>query len=120
MTAFRVKPHFVPLVAEEIEQLAKSKVVISIAAGVTLGALKQWLPQSQVIRVMPNTPAQLGVGMLALLFDSEVSAHNRRQISSMMEVLGRTIIMPDEKLMDVFTALAGSGPAFFLYPFLIY
>jgi pyrroline-5-carboxylate reductase len=87
------------------------KLVISIAAGVTLAQLTQWLPDSAVIRAMPNTPCLIDEGMTVLargpkVGDAEVAAATR-----LFETVGRCIEVED-KLMDAVTGLGGSGPAF--------
>ena len=87
------------------------KLVISIAAGVTLTQLADWLPDSAVIRAMPNTPCLIDEGMTVLargpkVGDAEVAAATR-----LFETVGRCIEVED-KLMDAVTGLGGSGPAF--------
>jgi len=87
------------------------KLVISIAAGVTLTQLTDWLPDSAVIRAMQNTPCLIDEGMTVLargpkVGDAEVAAATR-----LFETVGRCIEVED-KLMDAVTGLGGSGPAF--------
>jgi pyrroline-5-carboxylate reductase len=94
-----------------IREALAGKLVVSIAAGVTLTQLAGWLPQSSVIRAMPNTPCLIGEGMTVLargpgVGDSEVAA-----VSRLFETVGRCIEVED-KLMDAVTSLGGSGPAF--------
>ncbi len=94
-----------------IREALAGKLVVSIAAGVTLTQLAGWLPQSAVIRAMPNTPCLIGEGMTVLargpgVGDSEVAA-----VSRLFETVGRCIEVED-KLMDAVTSLGGSGPAF--------
>ena len=94
-----------------IREALAGKLVISIAAGVTLTQLASWLPQSAVIRAMPNTPCLIGEGMTVLargpgVGDAEVAAASR-----LFETVGRCIEVED-KLMDAVTSLGGSGPAF--------
>ncbi len=94
-----------------IREALAGKLVISIAAGVTLTQLGSWLPDSSVIRAMPNTPCLIGEGMTVLargrgVADTEVAAASR-----FFETVGRCIEVED-KLMDAVTSLGGSGPAF--------
>jgi len=87
------------------------KVVISIAAGVRLQQLHNWLPASALIRAMPNTPAVIGEGMTAL---SRGKGTNDAAMTFALELFGSVgrALEIDETHMDVVTALSGSGPAF--------
>jgi pyrroline-5-carboxylate reductase len=96
------------------------KLVISIAAGVTLDKLAAWLPETAVIRAMPNTPALIGQGMTVLCRLDARSAARPSNIASddqlalaleIFESVGRCIEL-EAKLMDAVTGLNGSGPAF--------
>lgn len=87
------------------------KLVISIAAGLKLERLCGWLPDSHIIRAMPNTPALIGEGMTALAKGTGVSAQQMALALTLFSSVGMSLEM-DEKLMDVVTALSGSGPAF--------
>lgn len=96
------------------------KLVISIAAGVTLDKLAAWLPETALIRAMPNTPSQIGQGMTVLCrFDprkatSPANVANDEQVAlthKIFESVGRCLEV-EAKLMDAVTSLNGSGPAF--------
>lgn len=106
-----IKPQVLPMVAKELAgRDGPSRCVVSILAGVTArgvaDALGEW---ARVVRVMPNTPASIGRGMTAIAAgaDAEDIAVARR----IFEAIGRVVEI-DESLMDAFTALAGSGPAY--------
>lgn len=108
-----LKPQRIAKVVHQagIREALAGKLVISIAAGVTLTQLAGWLPQSAVIRAMPNTPCLIGEGMTVLargpgVGDAAVAAATR-----LFETVGRCIEVED-KLMDAVTSLGGSGPAF--------
>jgi pyrroline-5-carboxylate reductase len=92
------------------------KLVISIAAGVTLEKLSAWLPSTAVIRAMPNTPSLIGEGMTVVcrLTDVSPNAANDDQLAlarRIFESVGACIEL-EPKLMDAVTSLNGSGPAF--------
>jgi pyrroline-5-carboxylate reductase len=92
------------------------KLVISIAAGVTLEKLAGWLPRTALIRAMPNTPSLIGEGMTVVcrLQNSSANAVTDEQLAlgrRIFESVGACIEL-EPKLMDAVTSLNGSGPAF--------
>ncbi|MCX8124143.1 MAG: pyrroline-5-carboxylate reductase [Spirochaetes bacterium] len=106
-----VKPNVVEAVARELSQKPKNVLVISIAAGITLAKLAQWMGDSyRIIRCMPNTPALIGEGMTVL---STVWANedDMKIAQEIFKALGKVIVLP-EHMMDAVTALSGSGPAY--------
>ncbi len=108
-----VKPqriHKVLLLPGVREALA-GKTVISIAAGVTLSQLAGWLPQSAVIRAMPNTPCLINEGMTVVARGPGVSDAAAATAVRLFETVGRCVEVED-KLMDAVTSLGASGPAF--------
>jgi len=108
-----VKPHMMePLLnTDGMRQALLGKVVISVAAGVRLSQLSAWLPGSQVVRAMPNTPALIGQGMTALCRSSGASDASMAAAQAIFSACGLAVEI-DEKNMDAATAIAGSGPAF--------
>lgn len=111
-----VKPKVVPTVCEQVAPLVSQRtLVMSMCAGVTLDVLAENLPEgTPVIRVMPNTPAQVGKGISALSANPQVSAAQRELGESVMQAVGETMIVP-ESLQDAVTAVSGSGPAYVFY-----
>lgn len=97
--------------------LANNKpLLLSIAAGITLHDLARWSNENlSIVRVMPNTPALVSSGVSALCANSHVSAAQRDLAESIMRAVGITIWLDDEALIDVVTALSGSGPAYYFY-----
>ena len=96
---------------EEMRAAVADTLVISVAAGVRLSQLTEWLPNASVIRAMPNTPALIGEGMTALARGEAVSDAQVALALEIFSACGRCLEI-DEKNMDVVTALNGSGPAF--------
>lgn len=110
-----VKPNQVLGVLEEIKPYVNpEKLIVSIAAGVTLNKLETNLPGgSRVIRVMPNTPALVGEGMSGMVGGSGVHEDDLRFVKTLLSTIGKCIIVDNEAQLDIVTAIAGSGPAFF-------
>ncbi|MEX1116321.1 MAG: pyrroline-5-carboxylate reductase [Akkermansiaceae bacterium] len=89
-----------------------ARLVISIAAGVTLAALEAAVPENfRVIRAMPNTPALVGHGAAGYCLGSRASADDAQSAQSLLGAVGLAVQVP-EKLMDAVTGLSGSGPAY--------
>lgn len=87
---------------------------ISIAAGITTSQLAEWLGGDvPIVRVMPNTPALVGCGAAALFATQAVAAAEREAAESILNAVGIAVWVDDESLLDVVTAVSGSGPAYF-------
>ena len=111
-----VKPQQLRDVAIFLGSLLSQQLIISIAAGVRCADLARWLGNySSVIRVMPNTPAQIQAGVSALFAASGVTKAQRQQAEQLMAAVGSCLWVDDEKQMDAVTALSGSGPAYVFY-----
>jgi pyrroline-5-carboxylate reductase len=108
-----VKPQILPGVLAEIAgALQPDKLVISIAAGVTLEKIKQGLGgHARLVRAMPNTPALVGEGATALCRSGGVSEAEYAEAERLFAATGLTVSV-DERLMDAVTGLSGSGPAY--------
>jgi len=91
----------------------EKQLVISIAAGITLGSLSRWLGvHRKLVRCMPNTPALIGAGITAMYALPEVSAEDRRKAESILAAVGEVVWVGEERLLDPVTAVSGSGPAY--------
>lgn len=107
-----VKPQILGSVLEEIRDCAEPRhLVISIAAGVPLAVLEEALPESRVIRAMPNTPLMVQAGMTALSPGTRATPEDVSLALDLFRALGRAEVI-DETHLDAVTALSGSGPAF--------
>jgi pyrroline-5-carboxylate reductase len=119
---FAVKPTGIAALIEETAPFfSGSKAVVSMAAGVTLDTLQtgfaacgQKAPPR--IRIMPNTPALIGKGVIALAASPDVPPATTETVRAVLSGAGVVDIV-DEKYLDAITALSGSGPAF-VYLFL--
>jgi pyrroline-5-carboxylate reductase len=108
-----LKPYVIGTVLSEISSdLTQPRWCISIAAGVSIATIESILQAGcPVVRAMPNTPAMVYEGMIAICpgtYASEDHIHRAQQI---FQAVGKVIVV-QEKLMDAVTALSGSGPAF--------
>jgi len=108
-----VKPQIMPMILEEIAPVVNSeKLVISIAAGITLQTLQRALGDSRrVVRVMPNTPALVLAGAAGISPGKAATAQDIALVEQIFNAVGRAMVVSDE-MMDVVTGLSGSGPAF--------
>ena len=88
------------------------QLVVSIIAGARIDTLCQGLGYRQVVRVMPNTPAQIGEGMSVWTATSEVAGEQKKQAGAILSAMGCDIYLEDEKYLDMATAVSGSGPAY--------
>ncbi|MBW1646395.1 MAG: pyrroline-5-carboxylate reductase, partial [Deltaproteobacteria bacterium] len=112
-----VKPQVIDRVLAEISPvLAPTKLLLSIAAGITLQTLENGIPAAvPVVRVMPNTPALVQAGIAALTAGRHAGKEHLQLAAAVFSRVGKTVIV-EEKLMDAVTAVSGSGPA---YAFLV-
>jgi pyrroline-5-carboxylate reductase len=108
-----VKPQIMPTILEEIAPVVNSeKLVISIAAGITLQTLQRALGDSRrVVRVMPNTPALVLAGAAGISPGKTATAQDVALVEQIFNAVGRAMVVGDD-MMDVVTGLSGSGPAF--------
>jgi pyrroline-5-carboxylate reductase len=93
-----------------------SQLVISIAAGLRLADIGRWLGgHAQLVRAMPNTPALIGAGITGLYAGAAVDREARTVAEKILRAVGTTLWVEDEALMNVVTAVSGSGPAYVFY-----
>ena len=112
MAILAVKPQSIREALADIRPSVGGCVVMSIAAGVRMATLAEGLGHPAVIRVMPNTPAQIGKGMTVWTAAPEVPAEAVDAAGGILGTLGDELYVGDEKLIDMATALSASGPAY--------
>lgn len=94
--------------------LPSAPLVISIAAGVTLNALRDWCGETpRLVRCMPNTPALVGAGASVLYADPAVPESQRQLAARVLAAVGSVHWVSRESELDAVTAISGSGPAYF-------
>jgi pyrroline-5-carboxylate reductase len=108
-----VKPQSVKQMLDGIEhKIRDNSLVISIAAGITAAYLAKRLSRCRIIRAMPNTPAMVGEGATAL-FSANADKAGIEYAVKLFSAVGRAVVVGTEDLMNVVTAISGSGPAYF-------
>ncbi len=108
-----VKPQSLPEVMPGLSaSLGPQQTVASIVAGATIDTLITGMSQDSVVRIMPNTPAQIGAGMSVWTATAAVPGAVRDAVGQILRTLGDEVYVPDEKLIDMSTALSASGPAY--------
>lgn len=91
-------------------------LIVSIAAGISANMLENWLGgHRNIVRVMPNTPAQIQAGVSALYALPSVSVQHQSTANAILQAVGATLWLTDEAKMDAVTAISGSGPAYVFY-----
>ena len=107
-----VKPQDMKPLCETLAKINGQRLLLSIAAGVSIAQLEEWLGGGQrVIRVMPNTPALVGAGAAAFARGSLATDADAEIARAILGGVGIVEEVP-EKLMDAVTGLSGSGPAY--------
>ncbi|MBR1618464.1 pyrroline-5-carboxylate reductase [bacterium] len=107
------KPNQAIEVLEGIKDLiTPEKLVVSICAGITLVKIENILLNARLIRIMPNTPALVKLGMFGICAGSKATDEDVKFIENLLSSIGKCIDVT-EKQMDIVTAISGSGPAFF-------
>ncbi|MBK7182759.1 MAG: pyrroline-5-carboxylate reductase [Bacteroidetes bacterium] len=111
-----VKPQDFNELSLELKQVLKpNNILISIMAGMKLERIESVLEQKNIIRAMPNSPAELGMGMTAFTANKNLTMEQIRKAENLLGTTGRTVFFENEDLLDAVTALSGSGPAYFFY-----
>lgn len=111
-----VKPQDFEALASEIKPVLHSaKCIVSIMAGMKIERIEELLNNFNIIRAMPNSPAELGMGMTAFTASKTLPIEQIRKAENLLATTGRTVFFENEDLLDAVTALSGSGPAYFFY-----
>ena len=108
-----VKPQIVDPVAREIaKKLGKSKLLVSVAAGVPLGRIETHLERgARVVRVMPNIPCVIGAGAAGFAGGGHATPADLEKVGAILNSFGVGLAV-EEKYLDAVTGLSGSGPAY--------
>jgi pyrroline-5-carboxylate reductase len=109
-----LKPQVLKTEAIRLKPVADSgALMLSIAAGTSLRELaKAWGSGARIVRAMPNIPGAIGHGISALFAPENVNIRERKVAQHLLAALGETIWVDREALIDVVTAVSGSGPAY--------
>jgi pyrroline-5-carboxylate reductase len=110
-----VKPQSLADVAADLAGAASGRVIITILAGTPSSKVRDALgADCRVVRVMPNTPAQIGRATSAITLGAGARPGDDKLAERIFSAIG-TVVRIDESLMDAFTAVAGSGPAYVFF-----
>lgn len=110
------KPQVIADVCRELKDVVQQRkpLIVSIAAGVRAADIGKWLGGDvAVVRVMPNQPALLRLGVSGLFANSRTSAADRDLAGAIMAAVGKNVWVDSESDIDLVTAISGSGPAYF-------
>ncbi len=111
-----VKPQMLDAVATEVSGAVGPRLVITMLAGTTIERVRERLGgQCRVVRVMPNLPASIGQGASAVSKGASATEADLNVAIALFGAVGPCVERLDESLMDAFTAIAGSGPAYLFY-----
>lgn len=111
-----VKPfHAEDLYDELRPHIQEDQIIISIMAGVSIGAMQEGMGLKKVVRAMPNLPAQVGKGLTTFTAAPEVSRLELSTVESILDTTGRSIKLDNENDIDASTGISGSGPAYVFY-----
>jgi len=111
-----VKPHLICDVCQQLisETSLNDKLIVSVAAGTTLAQIQTALGDKlPVVRTMPNTPSQLGLGVTGLFASPETSQEQKLMAEHIMTAAGIISWLETEEEIDHIIAVSGSGPAYF-------
>lgn len=113
-----VKPQQLAEVTSSLRPyLTPDTLVISIAAGIPLVTLADWLgsqvdPWPLVVRAMPNTPALVEKGITGLVAGEGIDSRHRNEVQNILSAVGEVVWVESDDMIDAITALSGSGPAY--------
>lgn len=111
-----VKPQIMSAILDDLKPVMadSSKVIISIAAGITLASLAQGLGrETALVRCMPNTPALVQTGATGMFANEHVSSAQKALAEEILQAVGIVVWLEQEQQLDAVTALSGSGPAYY-------
>jgi pyrroline-5-carboxylate reductase len=108
-----IKPQVLCPVLEQLGgHVTTEALVLSIVAGAKMGTIQRMLDVPAVVRVMPNTPAQIGMGISVWAATEATTEVQRGQALAILQALGEEVYVDDEGYLDMATALSGTGPAY--------
>ena len=108
-----VKPQRLGRVLDELKgAIHPDQVVVSVVAGAKIETIADTLLHAAVVRTMPNTPAQIGEGVTAWTTSTAVNERQEEQVKSLLEALGKTVRVENERQIDMATALSATGPTY--------
>jgi pyrroline-5-carboxylate reductase len=111
-----VKPQHLDELLKEIKpHLKENQILLSIAAGVKISKIKDLTDNKNIVRVMPNLPAQIGEGASVWTASPDMDIEEKDVIKDILKCFGKEFEVENEDQIDIATALSGSGPAYVFY-----
>ena len=108
-----VKPQRIAKVLEDLKgSIHQDQLVVSVVAGFKMQSIIDALLHTAVVRAMPNTPAQIGEGVTAWTGSAAVNERQEAQVRALLEALGKTVRVENERQIDMATALSATGPTY--------
>ena len=109
-----VKPQMLQPLCKDLQPLLGQQLIVSVAAGISSDSINRWLGGNRaIVRSMPNTPSQVGVGASGLFSNAQVSGPERELVEQIAAATGLFIWLDDETQLHAVTAVSGSGPAYY-------
>lgn len=110
-----VKPNLIESVLNEIKPaLEPQKIVVSVAAGILISQMSKWSGHKKIVRTMPNTPVQVGMGFTAW-YSKNLSKQEKLLVKQILSSTGEEMELDKEAAMDDIGTLSGCGPAYVFY-----
>lgn len=111
-----IKPQDYPALKEELKGiLHPDTIVVSIMAGITIKQLKHDLGLNHIVKAMPNSPVEIGMGITGFSVADNMGYNQIKMVENILATTGRTIYFENEDDLNAVTAVSGSGPAYFFY-----
>jgi len=95
-----------------IAKIRTDALVISIVAGASIDTIQKGLNHADVVRAMPNTPAQIGEGITVWTISRDGSPEHVAVAREILGAFGEEVFVEEESYLDMATALSGTGPAY--------
>lgn len=108
-----VKPQDMAAATAQVH--SNGALILSIAAGLDIATLSAMLNNPRIIRIMPNTPAQIGMGVAGLFAPEHLQAADKDIAEKIMRAVGQVYWLEEENRLHAITGISGSGPAYVFY-----
>ena len=111
-----VKPQQISAINLEIKKIMPKFIskspLMSIVAGLSIKTLKKITKNDHIIRTMPNTPSLIKMGITGFFATKNISFKTKKQATKILSQIGQVVELPNEAMIDVVTAVSGSGPGY--------
>ncbi|MBV7486823.1 pyrroline-5-carboxylate reductase [Bordetella sp. BOR01] len=115
VVVWAVKPQALAAAIASVAPVLGAPLHVSIVAGISTDTLAARLQSDRIVRVMPNTPALVGAGVLGMLATPGVTPPERQWVENLMAATGHTFWVDCDERIDAVTAATGSGPGYVFY-----